>query len=71
MKTVVNDATLSDMEAICLTSVILGVAWLVCVTEDEARLHLRTTICASERMVNNFAFTRMVAVAPKRASDVT
>jgi hypothetical protein len=33
--------------------------------------HLRTTICASERMVNNFAFTRMVAVASKRTSDVT
>jgi hypothetical protein len=27
-----KDATLSDMEAICLASVILGVAWIVCVT---------------------------------------
>ena len=32
MKTAVKDTTLSDMEAICLASVILGVAWIVCVT---------------------------------------
>jgi hypothetical protein len=28
MKTAVKDTMLSDMEAICLASVILGVAWL-------------------------------------------
>ena len=28
MKMAVKDATLSDMEAICLASVILGVAWI-------------------------------------------
>ena len=33
----------------------------VCVTEDGARLHLRAAILASERMLNNFSFTRMVA----------
>ena len=32
MKTAVKDATLSDTEAIYLASVILGVAWIVCVT---------------------------------------
>jgi hypothetical protein len=32
MKMAVKDAMLSEMEAICLASVILGVAWLVYLT---------------------------------------
>jgi hypothetical protein len=32
MKMAVKDATLSDMEAICLAIAVLGVAWIVCVT---------------------------------------
>jgi hypothetical protein len=32
MKPAFNESTLSDFEAICLVSAILGVVWLACVT---------------------------------------